>query len=96
MRVMSFAKWTALRSWNDLQCPHCGIALKFNFRTKFLLLLCVALFPAVLLVGGRLAEAYSLPDPRDSKMVFLILYAPILLLVSYLDWRTGHLDRKDE
>jgi hypothetical protein len=52
--------------------------------------------PAALPAGDWLAETYSIPDNRATKIAILLIYAPILLVTSYLDWRTGYLAKKNE
>lgn len=95
-RVIDFNVWgQGISAFRKVDCPICGVPLRPSRRicVVFVVLL-VLLVPIVVGVVMTL-EALGVQEPTG-RVIFGCLMIPLVLAVSYWEWRTGFYALREE
>ena len=87
--VIDFIVWgQGINAFRKVDCPSCGVPLRTSRRTCVVfVVLMVLLVPIVVGIATTL-EALGVQE-TTGQVIFGCLMVPLVLAVSYWEWRTG-------
>jgi len=88
-RAISFFEWGQGHKWQRYQCPHCGAELKASARTYIYFFCTLALIPAFIYIGERIADSYHIDDPGTKRLIYGAVFIPVAMVIAFWNWRSG-------
>jgi hypothetical protein len=88
-RVIDFLAWgQGINAFKKVDCPSCGAPLRTSRRT-FVMVAVLATLLVPLIVGvAETTKTLGVPE-ATGRVIFGCLMIPLVLAVSYWEWRTG-------